>query len=162
MQIILRTLKTSILIALSIFSYSCKKNNKPSSLKNNENLLHIKSEEGEKWNVLGVKIVGKILSTQTNNKYSVIISETPPNQGPPLHVHKNEDELFYVLKGVLKIKFEKETKELHPGECIVIPKGTLHQPIADEEVEVMLFEPSTTLNTGNVTSDFTKTNLDTL
>ena len=79
-----------------------------------------------------------------------------------MHLHENEDELFYVLKGVLKIKFEKETKELHPGECIVIPKGTLHQPIADEEVEVMLFEPSTTLNTGNVTSDFTKTNLDTL
>jgi len=127
MQIVLRTLKTLILITLSILSYSCKENNKSKSLKNNENLLHIKSKEGEQWNVLGVKIVGKILSTQTNNKYSVIISETPPNQGPPLHVHKNEDELFYILKGNYLFHFGNKKIKAKQGDFIKLPRGIPHR-----------------------------------
>lgn len=77
-----------------------------------------------------------------------------------MHLHENEDEMFLVIKGTLKMNFETETKVICEGEFIVIPKGTLHQPIAEEEVEVMLFEPNTTLNTGNVKSDKTKTHLD--
>lgn len=77
-----------------------------------------------------------------------------------MHLHETEDEMFLVVKGTLKMKLKSETKTIREGEFIVIPKGTLHQPIADEEVEVMLFEPNTTLNTGNVTSDFTKNKLD--
>ena len=77
-----------------------------------------------------------------------------------MHLHENEDEMFLVIKGTLKMNLETETKVICEGEFIVIPKGTLHQPIAEEEVEVMLFEPNTTLNTGNVKSDKTKTHLD--
>ena len=77
-----------------------------------------------------------------------------------MHLHENEDEMFLVIKGTLKMNLETETKVICEGEFIVIPKGTLHQPIAEEEVEVMLFEPNTTLNTGNVKSDKTKTQLD--
>jgi mannose-6-phosphate isomerase-like protein (cupin superfamily) len=77
-----------------------------------------------------------------------------------MHLHENEDELFLVIKGTLKMRFESETKTIREGEFIVVPKGTLHQPIAKEEVEVLLFEPKTTLNTGNVRSSFTKDNLD--
>lgn len=77
-----------------------------------------------------------------------------------MHLHENEDEMFLVIKGTLRMNLETETKVIHKGEFIVIPKGTLHQPVADEEVEVLLFEPSTTLNTGNVISDFTKNKLD--
>ena len=77
-----------------------------------------------------------------------------------MHLHENEDEMFLVIKGTLKMNLETETKVICEGEFIVIPKGTLHQPIAEEEVEVMLFEPKTTLNTGNVKSDKTKTHLD--
>ena len=65
------------------------------------------------------------------------------------HQHQNEDEMFLVIKGSLKIEFRDRIEHLKAGEMIVIPKGVEHKPIADEEVEVMLFEPKTTLNTGN-------------
>lgn len=65
------------------------------------------------------------------------------------HKHDNEDELFFVIDGVLSIILDNETIVLNPGEFVVIPKGTYHQPIAHEEVKVMLFEPATTLNTGD-------------
>ena len=77
-----------------------------------------------------------------------------------MHLHENEDELFLVIKGSLKMNFESETKMICAGEFIVIPKGTLHQPVAEEEVEVLLFEPKTTVNTGNVKSNFTQNKLD--
>lgn len=75
------------------------------------------------------------------------------------HKHDEEDEMFYVLDGLLKIQFRDRTVELSKNEFIIIPKGTEHKPIADEEVSVMLFEPASTLNTGNTKSDFTKENL---
>lgn len=76
------------------------------------------------------------------------------------HFHENEDEMFLVIKGSLTMKFDDATKTVKQGEFIVVPKGTYHQPIAEEEVEVLLFEPNTTLNTGNAQSIRTKTHLD--
>jgi mannose-6-phosphate isomerase-like protein (cupin superfamily) len=76
------------------------------------------------------------------------------------HKHDNEDELFLVIKGKLLIKFRGQDVYLKEGEFIVIPKGVEHLPIAEEEVQVMLIEPKTTLNTGNATSDLTKKDLD--
>lgn len=74
------------------------------------------------------------------------------------HKHDNEDELFQVINGTLQIEFEDKTLTLHPGEIAIIPRGIMHRPIAEEEVEVMLFEPKETLNTGNaVDSGLTKT-----
>lgn len=75
------------------------------------------------------------------------------------HIHENEDEMFYVLKGLLTIKFRDKDVLLHEGECIVIPKGIEHMPSAQEEVHVMLIEAKTTLNTGNVTNEKTVENL---
>lgn len=75
------------------------------------------------------------------------------------HKHDDEDEMFYVLDGLLKIEFRDRTVELSKNEFIIIPKGTEYKPIADEEVSVMLFEPASTLNTGDTKSDFTKENL---
>jgi mannose-6-phosphate isomerase-like protein (cupin superfamily) len=66
------------------------------------------------------------------------------------HKHDNEDELFYVIKGRFKMEFRDRIVELNENEFIIVPKGVEHKPVADEEVEVMLFEPKTTLNTGNV------------
>ncbi len=71
------------------------------------------------------------------------------------HMHDNEDEMFYVLKGILTVKFKDKSICLHEGECIIIPKGVEHMPVADKEVHVMLIEPKTTLNTGNVTNSKT-------
>jgi len=75
------------------------------------------------------------------------------------HKHDNEDELFLVLKGNLKIEFRDKTIELTENEFIIIPRGVEHKPVADEEVSIMLFEPATTLNTGNVRNEFTKDDL---
>lgn len=71
------------------------------------------------------------------------------------HHHENEDELFYVVKGSFDMEFRDKTVTLTEGELIIIPRGTEHRPNAKEEVEVMLFEPATTLNTGNAASDKT-------
>jgi len=75
------------------------------------------------------------------------------------HHHENEDELFLVIKGHLKIALEDKTISLLPGEFVVIPKGVNHKPIANEEVEVLLFEPKSTLNTGNINNELTKKDL---
>lgn len=76
------------------------------------------------------------------------------------HKHDNEDELFFIVKGSLLIKFRDHDIHLQEGEFLIIPKGIEHCPIADEEVHVMLLEPKSTINTGDVESGFTKKNLD--
>ncbi len=72
------------------------------------------------------------------------------------HSHTNEDELFLVIKGLLKIEFRDKPVDIKEGEFIIVPRGVEHKPSADEEVHVLLFEPATTLNTGNVDNEFTK------
>jgi len=76
------------------------------------------------------------------------------------HKHENEDEMFYVLEGCLKIEFRDHTVILHPNELIVIPKGVEHRPVAEKEVSVMLFEPAGTLNTGDNDGKFTRRHLE--
>ncbi|MEP2058393.1 MAG: cupin domain-containing protein [Maribacter litoralis] len=77
-----------------------------------------------------------------------------------MHHHENEDELFFVLNGKLFIELQDKTMELCAGEFVIIPKGVEHRPYAPEEVNVMLFEPETTLNTGNINNNMTKFDLD--
>jgi mannose-6-phosphate isomerase-like protein (cupin superfamily) len=77
-----------------------------------------------------------------------------------MHKHEKEDELFYVINGKLFIDLIDKTLELNSGEFVIIPKGTDHKPYAKEEVSVMLFEPASTLNTGNTINDLTVNNLD--
>lgn len=68
------------------------------------------------------------------------------------HHHEREDELFLVVKGRLRMQLRDGAREVGPGEFIVVPRGTEHCPLAlDDEVHVLLLEPKTTLNTGNVT-----------
>ena len=76
------------------------------------------------------------------------------------HAHEHEDEMFLVINGVLKMEFDDRTEVVNQGEFIVIPKGVYHNPIADEEVEVILFEPATTLNTGDSEDDRKLENLE--
>jgi mannose-6-phosphate isomerase-like protein (cupin superfamily) len=72
------------------------------------------------------------------------------------HSHKNEDEMFLVLKGNLRIEMESESVELGEGELFVVPRGTRHNPIAENECLVMLVEQKSTLHTGNVISEKTR------
>lgn len=71
------------------------------------------------------------------------------------HNHENEDEMFYIIKGILTVKLRDKDIRLQEGESIIIPKGTEHMPVADEEVHVLLIEPKSTLNTGNVINNKT-------
>jgi mannose-6-phosphate isomerase-like protein (cupin superfamily) len=77
-------------------------------------------------------------------------------QGPFVwHRHEHEDELFFVVRGEFRMEFRDRTVELRAGDLIVVPRGTEHRPVADREVEVMLFEPATTVNTGSAGGDRT-------
>jgi mannose-6-phosphate isomerase-like protein (cupin superfamily) len=76
------------------------------------------------------------------------------------HKHDNEDEMFLVIDGKLVIEFRDRRVELNQGEFIIVPKGVEHKPIAEREVSVMLFEPATTLNTGNIKDGLTRENLE--
>ena len=79
------------------------------------------------------------------------------------HKHENEDEMFYVIKGKFIMEFRDKTVKLNEGEFIIVPKGVEHRPVANEEVHVMLFEPASTLNTGDSkSSEFTKKRLENL
>jgi mannose-6-phosphate isomerase-like protein (cupin superfamily) len=75
------------------------------------------------------------------------------------HHHDHEDELFFVVKGILRMKVRDDGGErdftVQPGEFIIIPRGVEHLPSAEEETQVMLLEPKTTLNTGNIDSERT-------
>ena len=71
------------------------------------------------------------------------------------HRHENEDELFWVIKGTLIIKFKDKDIVLNEGELLIVPRGVEHMPVAEEEVQVILIEPVTTINTGNVRSERT-------
>ncbi len=66
------------------------------------------------------------------------------------HHHDHEDELFLVLKGRLHMQFRDHAVWLEPGEFIIVPRGVEHRPVAPEEVHLLLLEPKSTLNTGNV------------
>ena len=87
------------------------------------------------------------------------------------HHHETEDEMFLVVKGRFRMEYREssdsssepvEQKQvwLEEGELMIVPRGVEHRPVADEEAEVLLFEPATTLNTGNVQDEFTVPKLD--
>lgn len=88
-------------------------------------------------------------------------------QGPfTWHHHDHEDELFLVVKGRFRMEYREgdeaapeQTIWLEPGELVIVPRGMEHRPVADEEAHVLLFEPATTLNTGNVENELTVHNL---
>lgn len=72
-----------------------------------------------------------------------------------MHHHENEDELFMVIKGTLKMDYGDRIVEVNEGEFLIVPRGVKHKPMADSEVHLLLFEPGTTLNTGNVRNELT-------
>lgn len=76
------------------------------------------------------------------------------------HHHDNEDELFLVVKGLLKMKFRDREVPVREGEFIIVPRGVDHLPVADEETHVVLLEPKSTLNTGNITNERTVAQLE--
>lgn len=78
------------------------------------------------------------------------------------HHHDNEDEMFLVVKGRMRMELRDGDISLDEGEFIIIPRGVEHRPVADEETHVLLFEPRSTLNTGNVRNERTLNELERL
>jgi mannose-6-phosphate isomerase-like protein (cupin superfamily) len=76
------------------------------------------------------------------------------------HHHENEDELFFVAKGALRMKFRDHEAVVREGEFVIVPRGVEHCPVADEEVHIVLIEPKSTLNTGNITNERTVAQLE--
>ncbi len=76
------------------------------------------------------------------------------------HHHDNEDEMFLVVKGRFLMEFRDRQEWIEEGEFIVIPRGVEHRPIAEEECWILLFEPASTLNTGNIVNERTVTQLE--
>lgn len=74
------------------------------------------------------------------------------------HHHDHEDELFLVVRGSFRMEFRDRTVDLHEGEFLIVPRGLEHRPVAEMEVEVLLFEPAGTVNTGNAGGERTVTN----
>jgi mannose-6-phosphate isomerase-like protein (cupin superfamily) len=79
------------------------------------------------------------------------------------HHHENEDEFFLVIKGSFEMQLRDKTVVLQEGDCMVVPRGVEHRPVANHEAEVLMFEPASTVNTGNLTdSERTRANLERL
>lgn len=100
------------------------------------------------------------IAAELNGQYVKLVKF----QGPfTWHHHENEDELFLVVKGRFRMEYrEAEAEEsvwIEAGEMIVVPRGVEHRPVADDECEVLLFEPVSTLNTGNTENELTRKEL---
>src|SRR5687767_2569267 len=76
------------------------------------------------------------------------------------HHHDHEDELFLVIKGKLKMELRDKIVEINEGEFLIVPRGVEHKPVAEEEVHILLFEPASTLNTGNIENEKTRKQLE--
>jgi mannose-6-phosphate isomerase-like protein (cupin superfamily) len=77
-------------------------------------------------------------------------------QGPFVwHQHETEDEMFFVVRGRFRMEYRDRAEWIEAGEFVIVPRGTEHRPVADEEVEVMLFEPAGTVNTGDAGGEMT-------
>ena len=115
------------------------------------NLLEKFNMFSEHWNP---KIVGELNGQQV--KLAKLKGEFI------FHQHENEDELFMVIKGRLRMEFRDNQVELNEGEVLIVPRGVEHKPVAEDEAWAMLFEPASTLNTGNIVNEKTKTQLETI
>ena len=100
------------------------------------------------------------IAAELNGQYVKLVKF----QGPfTWHHHETEDELFMVVKGRFRMEYREDGVEkselIEPGELIVVPRGVEHRPVADDECEVLLFEPVSTLNTGNTENELTRKEL---
>ena len=115
------------------------------------NLREKLSQFGEPWSP---KIVGELNGQQV--KLVKFMGEFL------WHHHEHEDELFLVVKGRFRMEFRDRHVWLEEGEFLMVPRGVEHRPVAEEEAHVLLFEPATTLNTGNVRNERTVPTLERL
>ncbi|MEM7374059.1 MAG: cupin domain-containing protein [Bacteroidota bacterium] len=119
---------------LAVLTCACRQTTSSQESQARPEAFHISSEEGKTWNVLGVEITGKVLSEETQGAYSVILTETPPDGGPPMHLHQYEDELFYVLKGSYAFYYGDKQILAQQGDFIHLPRGIPHRFVNRDSV----------------------------
>jgi len=113
------------------------------------NLLEKLATFSDHWNP---RIIGEL-----NGQYVKLVKF----RGPFVwHKHEKEDELFLVVKGQFRMEFRDRTVKVAEGEFLIVPRGVEHRPVADHEAQVLLFEPASTLNTGNVENELTRPELE--
>ncbi len=124
----MKYLRIALLIITTTLISNCKDKASTSTTtkESTAKMLQVASDEGISWDVLGSKITGKILSEDTNGEYAVIITQTPPNGGPPKHIHTHEDELFYVLQGRYEFSCGDDLIIAEKGDMVHLPKGKPH------------------------------------
>ena len=93
----------------------------------NEPVIIVDADAGKQWNIFGIEIVGKIMSTQTNGEYAVVVSTAPPNGGPPLHFHERENELFFVVDGNYEFQCGEKKFIVSKGAIIHLPRKIPHR-----------------------------------
>ena len=127
--------KLILLSAFVTLLFACNQQTEQPSVSNIEALDPVKLEQktvivepdgGKTWNIFSLQIVGKIMSEQTDGAYSVVLSTTPPNGGPPLHVHDREDEVFYVLEGTYEFTYGQQKKVVGKGALVHLPRKLPH------------------------------------
>jgi len=108
--------------------------------------MPVKINLNEKFALFGEYWRPKVIATLNGQEVKVIKVKGEF----PWHRHENEDEFFLVWKGAFRVEFRDHIVEMGPGECVVVPRGVEHRTCAGEEAEVVCFEPSGVLNTGDV------------
>jgi mannose-6-phosphate isomerase-like protein (cupin superfamily) len=89
-------------------------------------MLHVPASEGEQWWVVGDTYTVKATAADTGGRLAFFEATVPPNAGPPPHVHRREDEFYYVLAGELDVFEDEECLTATPGSFIFVPRGTVH------------------------------------
>ena len=129
--------KTAVIFfaIVGLMFFSCNQQTEQPGVSNIEDFDPVKLEQktviveadaGKTWNIFGLQIVGKIMSAQTGGAYSVVLSTTPPDGGPPLHVHDREDELFYVLEGTYEFTYGQQKKVVSTGALVHLTRKLPH------------------------------------
>ena len=100
----------------------------------------------EKFGLFGERWRPKVIASLNGQEVKIVKVEGEF----PWHRHEREDEFFLVWKGKFRVEFRDHVVEMGPGECVVVPRGVEHRTCADEEAQVVCFEPAGVVNTGNV------------
>ena len=109
--------------------------------------MSIKINLDEKFGLFGEHWRPKVIASLNGQEVKVIKVKGEF----PWHHHENEDEFFLVWKGTFRVEFQDHIVDMRQGECVGVPRGVEHRTCADEEAEILCFEPIGVLNTGNLT-----------
>ena len=87
---------------------------------------HVRAEDGERLSFMGMELIWKITSSMSGGTLCSAVQVGPPGTGVPLHIHRNDDEFFFLIEGGLRMLVDEERFDMAPGDIVMLPKGTPH------------------------------------